>query len=345
VSRKLQLLLFAGGSAVFAYLVARIGLGKLVADAVQTGWLFVPIMLLYGVVCVCNAAAWWLIMADEPSRPPFWRTWAITVAGFSLNFMTPMVNVGGEPFKIAAVSSWLGVRRAAGSAVSYQILHTLGMLLSALTAVVLGALLLPHHAGVLVGLGVAGAVLAALSALLLTGHRRGVLERALNLLHRLPLLAPLARRLEPRRATLVQMDEQIAEFYHRRPYRFLQALGLEYLSRAVLMVEYVLIALGVGLNITYLQAYVIGGLTSLIQNVMFIVPFEVGTKEGSLYLMFQLLGLDPALGVYTAIVSRLRDIAWIGVGLALVWLSGRRASPPDPLSTVWRGGTGVRPGG
>jgi len=61
--------------------------------------------------------------------------------------------------------------------------------------------------------------------------------------------------------------------------------------------------------------------------VMFIVPFEVGTKEGSLYLMFQLLGLDPALGVYTAIVSRLRDIAWIGVGLALVWLSGRRAAP------------------
>jgi len=113
VSRKLQLLLFAGGSAVFAYLVARMGLGKLIADAVQTGWLFVPIMLLYGVVCVCNAAAWWLIMADEPSRPPFWRTWAITVAGFSLNFMTPMVNVGGEPFKIAAVSSWLGVRRAA----------------------------------------------------------------------------------------------------------------------------------------------------------------------------------------------------------------------------------------
>jgi len=43
-----------------------------------------------------------------------------------------------------------------------------------------------------------------------------------------------------------------------------------------------------------------------VQNVIFVVPFEVGTKEGSLYLVFQLLGLDPALGVYTAIVSRLR---------------------------------------
>src|SRR3989442_6664912 len=54
-----------------------------------------------------------------------------------------MVNVGGEPFKIAAVAPWLGVRRAAGSVVLYQMLHTFGMLLSFLTAVVLGALFLP----------------------------------------------------------------------------------------------------------------------------------------------------------------------------------------------------------
>src|SRR5438034_11202229 len=83
--------------------------------------------------------------------------------------------------------------------------------------------------------------------------------------------------------------------------------------------------MGVGLSITFAQAYVIGGLTSLVQNVIFVVPFEVGTKEGSLYLVFQLLGLDPALGVYTAIVSRLRDLVWIGGGLGLVWLSGRGA--------------------
>jgi lysylphosphatidylglycerol synthase-like protein len=325
VSRKLQLLLFVCGSAVFAYLVARIGVDQLLADAVRTGWLFVPIVLLYGVVCACNAGAWWLSMADEPSCPPFWRTYAITVAGFSLNFMTPMVNVGGEPFKIAAVAPWLGLRRAAGSVVIYQMLHTLGMLLSFLTAVVLGAVLLPPHPVIRASLAVAFVVLGALVLLLLTGHRYGGLERLLDLLHRLPLLDRLARRIEPKRATLGQMDEQITEFYHRRPGRFVQALALEYLSRSIFMVEYVLIAWGVGLKIDYAQAYVIGGLTSLIQNVIFVVPFEAGTKEGSLYLVFQLLGLDPALGVYTAIVSRLRDLAWIGGGLALVWLSGRRA--------------------
>ena len=58
MSRKLQLLLFVCGSAVFAYLVARIGVAQLLADAVRTGSLFVPIVLLYGVVCACNAGAW-----------------------------------------------------------------------------------------------------------------------------------------------------------------------------------------------------------------------------------------------------------------------------------------------
>ena len=325
MSRRLQLLLFAAGSAVFAYLVVRIGVDKLLADAARTGWLFVPIFLLYGVVYLCNAWAWWLTMADEPSHPPFWRSYAIIVAGFSLNFMTPMVNVGGEPFKIAAVAPWLGVQRAAGSVVIYQMLHTLGMLLSFLTAVVLGFALLPRNPAILVSLALAFVVLAALVLLLLTGHRHGGLERLLDLMHRIPLLNRVARRLEPRRATLAQMDEQITDFYHRRPRRFFQGLVLEYLSRSIFMIEYVLIALGVGLNITFAQAYVIGGLTSLVQNVIFVVPFEVGTKEGSLYLVFQLLGFDPTLGVYTAIVSRLRDLAWIGGGLGLVWFSGRRA--------------------
>src|SRR3989441_4700632 len=226
--------------------------------------------------------AGWLMRGAGRSRPPFWRTYAITTAGFALNFVTPMVNVGGEPFKIAAASRWLGVRRAAGSVVTYQMLHTLGMLLSFLTAIVLGALPLPPHAALLAGLAVAFTVLAALCWLLLTGHRRGVLEQALNLMHRIPLLDRLARRLEPTRATLAQMDGQITEFYHKRPRRFYQALVLEYLSRSIFMLEYVLIGLSVGFKITYLQAYAIGGVTAPVHDAVFLVPLQSGPKGGFL---------------------------------------------------------------
>src|SRR2546427_12260789 len=101
-------------------------------------------------------------------------------------------------------------------------LHTLGSLLSFRTAIVLGPLLLPPHAALLAGLAVAFVVLALLCWLLLTGHRRGVLERALDLIHRLPLLHRLARRLEALRATLAQMDGRMRELYHMRAARFFQ---------------------------------------------------------------------------------------------------------------------------
>src|SRR3989442_11997815 len=147
--------------------------------------------------------------AEAPTNPPFWRTYAITVASFSLNFMTPMVNVGGEPFKIAAVAPWLGLRRAAGSVVLYQMLHTLGMLLSFLTAVALGALLLPPYPAILAGLAIAFVALAALILLLLTGHRRGGLSRPLVLLHPPPLRVRLGRRPWPKTAPPPQKGEEI----------------------------------------------------------------------------------------------------------------------------------------
>jgi len=319
MSRRVRLLLFAGGLALFAYLLSRIGLAALVAEAAKTGWVFIPILLLYGVVYVCNTAAWMLIMADEPRRPSFRRLYMVTMSGFALNFVTPMVNVGGEPFKIAAVAPWLTTRRAAGSVVIHNGLRVMSFLLSWLTAVLLGFVMLPSDPLTVGLLVLATLVCVTLAAVLLAAHRRGALARMLNVLHRIPLCGRLARALEPRREVLEQMDQQIAQFYHQHPGRFARALALEYLSRAVYMGEYFLIALSIG----------------LIQNVFFVIPFEIGTKEGTLYLLFRMLGLTPQLGVYTAIVTRLRDLIWIGLGLLLVWSAGRSPAP-DPSREVAR---------
>ena len=323
MSRRTRLLLFLCGSGLFTYLVLHIGIATLVANAMDTGWMFIPIILLYGVVYVASTGAWVLILADEPRRPSFGRLYAVTTAGAALNFVTPMVNVGGEPFRIAAIAPWVTTRRAAGSVIIHNVLRTLGIFLSWLTALLLGFVLLPHDLPVRLALTVATLVSLALTAILFSGHRRGALEKTLNVLHRVPGLGRVARWLEPKREMLVQMDQQIAQFYHRHPVRFGAALLLEYVSRAVYMGEYYLIALSIGLPIGYLKCYLIGGLVSLVQNVLFVIPFEIGSKEGSLYLLFQMLGLDPHLGVYTAIATRLRDLVWIGIGLLLVWLAGR----------------------
>jgi len=320
MSRTVRLALFLVGAAVFGCLVARIGIGRLAADAAATGFMFVPIVLLYAVVYACSAFAWRLTMGDS-SRPSYWRTYTISVAGGALNFLTPLINAGGEPYRIAALTPSLGGRRAAGSVILHRMLHSFAYVLVWFTAIVLAFALLPRDAPtiVLVVLGCAGVVLLGIIALFMSAHRSGLLERLLDWLNRLPLARRLGAILEPKRSMLAELDQQITEFYHRSPARFVRAILLEYLGRCVFMLEIVLIVASLGYRISYPLAFTIGGLEAIVGNVLFLVPFELGAREGAYFLLFKLFDLDPQLGMYTSIVGRVRDFAWIAAGLLLIW--------------------------
>ncbi len=325
MSRTLRLALFLLGVAVFGYLVTQIGIGQLASDAGRTGFMFVPIVLLYSLVYACSARAWQLTMG-ESNRPSFWRTYAVTISAGALNFLTPVVNAGGEPFRVAALAPWLGTRRAAGSVILHRMLHSLAYVLVWFTAIVLAFALLPRETpnAVLIMLGVVGLVLLCILALIMSAHRSGVLERLLNWMGRVPLLRRLAARLEPKRTMLVELDQQITEFYHRQPRRFVQAILLEYLSRCIFMVEIVLIVASLGYRLSYLSAFAIGGLEGLAGNLLFVVPFEIGAREGAYFALFSLFGMDPQLGLYTSLVSRIRDFVWIGLGLLLMLPAAER---------------------
>src|SRR5437867_4684426 len=229
MSRTLRLALFLLGAAVFGYLVAQIGIGQLVSDAGRTGFTFVPIVVLYSLVYACSARAWQLTMGEgESNRPSFWRTYAVTISAGALNFLTPVVNAGGEPFRVAALAPWLGTRRAAGSVILHRMLHSFAYVLVWFTAIVLAFALLPHGAPAfaLVLLGCAGIALVAIIGLFISAHRSGMLERLLDWMNRIPLVRRLGALLEPNRTTLVELDQQITEFYHRQPGRFVQALQI-----------------------------------------------------------------------------------------------------------------------
>jgi len=287
--------------------------------------MFVPIVLLYGLVCSLSAAAWQMILADEPERPPYHVTLATYLGGLSINFLTPMVNAGGEPYKVAALAPYLGFARATGAVILHTMLKATSFLIVWATALVLGLWLLPHRWPFIALETAALALVGLLGALLFTAHRHGGLEFLLDLLHRVPLLRRAGRAWEHHRPSLARLDRQIADFYRRAPGRFWRALALQYASRALLMLEFCLIAAALGLRLGYLQAFVIGGLEQLATNLAFFVPFELGTREAMSYLLWGWLGFDPAVGVFAAVVGRVRDFLWIGIGLLLI-LVGRRST-------------------
>ena len=331
MTRRLRVLLFLLGTAVFLFLLHHVGIGRLLHDVRRTGWMFAPIVAVYAGVYSCNVLACRLVMADEPGRPSYPRTWAIMVAGFALSSVTPVFQLGGEPFKMGAFAPWLGRRRATSTVVTYYLLNTLSNILTWLVGIAAVLLLVRPAAPMALGLAATGAVLLLLLLFVFSRHRAGVFGLLLRLVAGTPLLRRLTGTLERRRDTLNQLDEQIAGFYRRSPGRFALALAVDFAGRTIGMLEYYLIALSVGLPIGFLQAYLMGSFLTLGLNVLFFIPFDVGSREGGMLIIYRLLGLPPALGLYAGIVTRLRWAAWIAIGLALLSVAGKRDRAPAPV--------------
>jgi hypothetical protein len=97
----------------------------------------------------------------------------------------------------------------------------------------------------------------------------------------------------------------------------------------VFVFEFCLIGAAIGLSVRYPDAFVVGGLEALASNLLFFVPFEVGTRESATAILFQQLGCPAEAGLFVALVSRIRDLAWISAGLGLVALDGRTARSPE----------------
>src|SRR5262249_40875917 len=155
----------------------------------------------------------------------------------------------GEPFKVATLTPWLGLERAAGAVVIRAMVRATGTLLFWLTALGGGLVLLdrtPLTVGLL-GFGLVGVGL--LLWILLRAHHRGGLASVLDRMHRIPGLRWLARRLAGYRDVIAEMDAQIVEFTRGHPHRLAQAIGFDYLGRAVFVLEFCLIGLAIGLPV------------------------------------------------------------------------------------------------
>jgi hypothetical protein len=328
MSYRLRLLALVLGVILFGLLLHRVGWHNLLDNLHRAGWVLAPVMLLWlGTYC-CNATSWRLIMADEPGRPGFGSALNVTISGFALNYATPVLSVGGEALKVAAATRWLGsTRRAAGSVVGYRLLFTTAHVTCMLAAVTIAWRHGPGTPFARWALGLGALALLAGAAVLLSIHRAGALLQLLGLLQRIPGLGRLAAKAEPKREALAELDQLVTALWRTRPARFWTALGFEVVGRTLMLGEFYLVPRSLGLAVTPWDAFAMGGLTSLVGLMLFVVPFGLGAKEAGSLGAFRLLGYEPAIGVYTAVVGRLRELCWIGIGLLLLALTPKNAKP------------------
>ena len=107
-------------------------------------------------------------------------------------------------------------------------------------------------------------------------------------------------------------------------YSFGAALSLEYTARVVSCLEIWLILNVLTTNVSFADCCLIAAFSSLLANLLFFLPMQLGGREGGFALAVGGLSLSGAYGVYAALITRVREMIWIVIGLALMKIGNKR---------------------
>ena len=270
--------------------------------------IYLPLILvLWLFIYLINTISWYIIIRSS-GKPGFSfpRLYKFTITGFALNYVTPAGLMGGEPYRIMELTPYIGVERATSTVILYVMMHIFSHFCFWLSSVLLYVYLYPvgYAMGVLLGAITVFCLLVVV--LFVKGYQHGMAVACIRMGIRLPFLKYwVIRFAEKHCEQLENIDRQIALLHQEKKRTFYAALLLEYMARVVSCLEIWLI-----LNILTTN--------SLLANLLFFMPLQLGGREGGFAIAVSGLALSGAYGVYTALITRLREIFWIVIGLALM---------------------------
>lgn len=298
----------------------------------HAGYWFWAVLLLWLPIYMLNAWSWHLIINDgrDGHKLGFWRVFKYTVTGYALNYVTPVGVLGGEPYRIMELTPYVGAAKASSSVILYAMMHIFSHFCFWAFSIILFLVL---YFDILTwGLSIILLLMTAFCALgiyfFMLGYRNGLALRALVFFGHWPLIGKHIRVFAEKNADDVRkVDQQIAELHAQRPLTFYLSLFLEFLARIVGCLEVLFILYMLPENehtVSFFDCIIMQAFMSLFANLMFFIPLEMGTREGGFAMITGCLRMNQANGVLTGLVTRLRELLWIAIGLALMKIGNRK---------------------
>lgn len=327
MSKKIRTVFFVLGLLIFVVLIAEFGLENILINIKKTGWWLIPIIGMWLFIYMLNSFAWQIVLKPHKRNISFMDIFSISLSGFAINYITPVINLGGEPYKVLALKEKLGTQNAVSSVILYSMLHFLSSFVFWIVAIILVFYSLPlsPELQVIFSAGFAAALLGVW--FFYSRHKKGVFVSLIKIVPRLPFTTRLVEKLKTKEDSLANIDVQITSFYNKNKRDFYSSLLLEVTARFIASFEFIFILKAIGIEITFEEAIYINAFSSLFMNLFFFIPMNLGVREGSLFLIMGLLKFSSAIGIYIGLVNRIREFFWILIGLLLIQF--RKTSLPN----------------
>ncbi|WP_104381012.1 lysylphosphatidylglycerol synthase transmembrane domain-containing protein [Sphingobacterium sp. HMA12] len=322
-SKVYKVLFMLIGVGTLAYMIHAMGVQEIWTNLEKIGWWFLPVLGSWAVLYWMNAMAFKAII-QEPQLPqtdvPFWKVLQLTVSGYAINYITPFVALGGEPYRIIELKNYVGGSKAGSSVLLYGVMHILSHILFWVVSVFLILWFVPASTLVDVACAVIFVMAIVCTWLFTKFYKKGITVSLLRALSRLPLVGKkINNLLEAKFETLNDVDQQVKNLFQNRRGRFYTALFWEFVARVVGCLEIYFIGLALDINIDFIDSMIISSGSSLFANLVFFFPMQLGTREGGLAMAVMSIGLPASVGIFMGIVTRIREIVWIIIGLG--WMS------------------------
>jgi len=287
-------------------------------------WGFGLVLLLYSVIFALDTLGWRFALHPEmQERVPWARLFRARLAGEAVNYVTPMAALGGEPVKADLLKRHYRLPLTEGLA-SLVVAKT--AIAVSLALFVFSGLVVARSVGQLpASLNRFIAVTLALFTLLAAGfvvcQQAGLFGGLAGLLRWIP---GVRRVLAAKWHRIVELDAALGRFYRRTDLRVVWSVVFHLFGWIAGVVEIYLILRFLGLDPSVWQAWVIESFWQLIRTASFLVPAALGAQEGGVVLVAAGLGIASPLAMAVALVRRIRELVWTGIGLGLWWWFEKR---------------------
>lgn len=331
--KHISILLFLIGVIIIVVMIYNLGWQEIVNDIRNVGWWIIPIVLSRLLMYPLNTLSWREVTfynKEERKKVSYLRMFRLTISGYAINYITPVMALGGEPYRIMAMKKDIGTKRAASSVLTYAMMHILSHFVFWIIGFILlfifflySGLEINSFRRIILTCGIVFIVISIIAIIfIIRAYKYGVIKRFFSFLQRIPILKNIVRKklTSERQQSIAETDQQFTELFNNHRSAFYKSLFYETLSRIMSCTEIMLVMWAIaGVNsVSFVGAIIITTLTSLIANIVFIFPMQVGIREGGLSASLACISSLGKQGVFVGMILRISELIWIIIGMGMI---------------------------
>src|SRR5579864_8721027 len=314
------------GFGLLGYLIFRSGPEAVWKQLQAVGWGFALVILLGGLSQLAKTCAWRQAFTCDISGLSWFRSFVAQLISDGIGQFGIAGKVVGEGTRISLLGRAVPLSNALSAGAIDGALHTF----SALVVTVLGisAILMIGpvsirwrvYAGLLIAALISAVILAAVSV----RNRWQLVGNATRVIGRLPRLHTWVSDKQP---IIDSAEDNLLSFRDKAPAAFWATLIFNLLWHMLAVLEVYIILRFVGAGFSVGGAFIVEGLTKVINLVGALNPGNFGTYEGGSMLIAKMFGVTSTTGLTLALCRRTRTVFWAGVGDMCVMVMKKSEAP------------------